>query len=36
MNKRGKESFEDVIIAVIKIGLILFVGYLILKAIQGA
>jgi len=36
MNKRGKESLEDGIIAIVKIGLILFVGYLILKAIQGA
>ncbi len=36
MNKQGKESLEDAIIAIIKIGLILFVGYLLLKVLQGA
>ena len=35
MNKSGKESFEDIII-IVKIGLILLIGYLLLKAIQGA
>ena len=36
MSKQGKESLEDALIAIIKIGLILFVGYLILKLLQGA
>ncbi len=35
MNKKGKKSLEDIILAIIKIGLILLVGYLILKALQG-
>ena len=35
MNKIGKESPEDIIMTIIKVGLILFVGYLILKALQG-
>ena len=36
MNNCGKESLEDVILTIIKIGLILLVGYLMLKAFQGA
>lgn len=35
MNKNGKESLEDIILAIIKIGLILLVGYIILKVLQG-
>ena len=35
MNNKGKESLEDILLVIIKIGLILFVGYLILKALQG-
>lgn len=35
MNKQGKESLEDIIIAIVKIGLLIFVGYLVLKAFQG-
>lgn len=35
MNKGGKESIEDMLLIIIKIGLALFAGYLILKALQG-
>lgn len=35
MNKFGKGSIEDIILAIIKIGLTFLVGYLIVKAFQG-
>ena len=34
MNKLGKESVEDFVLTIIKIGLILFVGFLILNALK--
>ena len=35
MNKKGRESFSEFIITLIKAGLIIFVGYLVLKALLG-
>ena len=35
MDKKGKESMENVVIPIVKIGMIVFVGYLLIKALRG-